>query len=159
MATAKPRITVTLEPEAYAVLKRLSQLSGDSLSSLVSSLADLAAPTLSRAADLIEAAKGADARALAAFVESLGDAEARLAPLVATATGLHGEMADLFAGMQSELEHAQNSPPEASQVPATGTEHWGLGGAPEPAGQGSDPRACNHGGQFGTDGEHQGGGS
>ena len=42
MATSKPRVTVTLEPDDYALLRELAELSDESMSSI---LADLLATT------------------------------------------------------------------------------------------------------------------
>lgn len=158
MATTKPRITVTLEPATYAVLKRMSDVGGESMSALVGSLVELAAPTLTRAAHVIEAAKGADQKALDAFVSALGAAEARLAPLLSSVEGLDDELGDLFAGFSEGARKLQEQPQEAAPVHATGTERKRRRGSPGKRSGAFDPRRCNHGGQSGTDEEHEGGG-
>lgn len=157
MATTKPRITVTLEPATHEVLKRMSDLGGESMSSLVSSLVELAAPTLKRAADIIEAAKGADEKALQAFVGALGEAEARLVPFLASAQALEAEVSEIVLGIQEGLNAPPGGPAEAPQ----GTRApLGSTGPEEPSQRRQeqvDPRVCNHGGQIGTDEEHEGG--
>lgn len=86
MATNKPRITVSLTPEQYALLGRLSALKGGAKSAIITDLLEAATPALERTVDLLEAlerAKRGDY--LEDFVASLDKAEATLAPLLATA--------------------------------------------------------------------------
>ena len=65
MATEKPRITITLEPEQHAVLRRLAELQGGSMSRIVSEFLGEVTPILSQVADALELAQRAssDARA------------------------------------------------------------------------------------------------
>jgi hypothetical protein len=61
MPTIKPRITITLEPEAYAVLSQMAKLTKSSMSSILSDLASEAAPVFARVVALVteaEALKG-----------------------------------------------------------------------------------------------------
>ena len=57
MTTTKPRITITLEEEAYALLQRMSAQRGKSTSAIVTDLLDSAAPSLERAAVLLQRAQ------------------------------------------------------------------------------------------------------
>ena len=57
MTTTKPRITITLEEEAYALLQRMSAQRGKSMSAIVTDLLDAAAPSLERAAVLLQQAQ------------------------------------------------------------------------------------------------------
>ncbi len=57
MTTTKPRITITLEEEAYALLQRMSAQRGKSMSAIVTDLLDSAAPSLERAAVLLQQAQ------------------------------------------------------------------------------------------------------
>lgn len=57
MATKNPRISVTVTPEAAAVLARLSSLAGGSVSSLVGELIETAFPVFERMTVALEAAK------------------------------------------------------------------------------------------------------
>jgi predicted CopG family antitoxin len=57
MTTTKPRITITLENEAYALLQRMSAQRGKSMSAIVTDLLDAAAPSLERAAVLLRQAQ------------------------------------------------------------------------------------------------------
>lgn len=60
MATLKPRVNVTLEQEDYDVLKRLSELSGTSMSKQIAELVQTVVPVLSQMADNFEKLKQAD---------------------------------------------------------------------------------------------------
>jgi len=57
MSTSKPRITITLEKEAYALLQRMSAQRGKSMSAIVTELLDAAAPSLERASVLMQRAQ------------------------------------------------------------------------------------------------------
>lgn len=59
MPTVKPRITVMLEPDDYAVLSTLSELQGVSKSSLLADLWASACPVMLRVAKLLQEAKTA----------------------------------------------------------------------------------------------------
>ena len=86
MATTKPRITVSLQPEQYALLERLASLKGGAKSTIITDVLGAAMPALQRTADLLEAmerAKRGDY--LEDFVASLDKAERSLAPLLAAA--------------------------------------------------------------------------
>lgn len=60
MATLKPRITISLDEQDYAILKRLSALNGVPMSRTVSELVSMLAPVLGRMADNLEAVVKAD---------------------------------------------------------------------------------------------------
>lgn len=59
MATNKPRITISLTPEAYAVIKRLARLQRVSASSIVVETVDVVLPAMERIAAVIESALAA----------------------------------------------------------------------------------------------------
>lgn len=59
MPTNNPRITVTLAPGTHAQLRRLSELTGNSQSALVSELLDASAPVFDRTIRILEAASQA----------------------------------------------------------------------------------------------------
>lgn len=60
MATIKPRVNVTLEQSDYDVLKRLSELSGTSMSKQIGELVRTVIPVLVQMADNFEKLKLAD---------------------------------------------------------------------------------------------------
>lgn len=59
MPTIKPRVTVMLEPDDYAVLAKLAELQGVSKSSLLADLWVQACPVMMRVAKLLSEAKSA----------------------------------------------------------------------------------------------------
>lgn len=81
MATEKPRITITLEPEQHAVLRRLAELQGGSMSRIVSEFLGEVTPILSQVADVLELAQRASSDARAKFVRAAEEAEEELRPL------------------------------------------------------------------------------
>lgn len=81
MATSKPRITITLEPEHYAVVKRLADLQETSMSKIITQFFGEVSPILSRVADTLEAARRASDDARAKFVRTAEVAEQELRPL------------------------------------------------------------------------------
>lgn len=56
MATSKPRITVSLTPETYELIRRLSYAQHVSMSSVVSEMMDMVIPSLERVVGVFEAA-------------------------------------------------------------------------------------------------------
>lgn len=71
MATTKPRITISLEEQDYAVLKRLYALNGVPMSRTVSELVAMLTPVLGRMADNLEAVVKADEETRQKIAESL----------------------------------------------------------------------------------------
>lgn len=59
MATNKPRITISLNPHVYATLKRMSELGGQPMSSIVTELLDTVHEPLMRTVAFLEAAASA----------------------------------------------------------------------------------------------------
>ena len=57
MPTIKPRINITLEPEEYETLKRLSDLTNTSMSKVLKEYITVIMPTLKQVADTVEALK------------------------------------------------------------------------------------------------------
>ena len=79
MSTTKPRITITLEPVTALQLKRISELTGNSQSSMVSEVLEQAAPVFERLIKILEAADAAKQSAEAAqqsvMIQSVGHLE------------------------------------------------------------------------------------
>lgn len=78
MTTTKPRITVNLEPVTALQLKRISELTGNSQSSMISEVLEQAAPVFERLIVVLEAAEQAKAKVREQSVERLSDAQARI---------------------------------------------------------------------------------
>ena len=56
MATKNPRLTITLTPSLAAQLRRLSELTGNSQSSLIAELLDGSGPVFDKMIQVLEAA-------------------------------------------------------------------------------------------------------
>ena len=78
MTTIRPRITVNLEPVTALQLKRISELTGNSQSSMISEVLEQAAPVFERLIMVLEAAEQAKAKVREQSVERLSDAQARI---------------------------------------------------------------------------------
>lgn len=94
MATTKPRITITLNDKSYAVLKSISDCSGQPMSTFVTEMLDSARPTLERMAATFQKIKRAQDAERARFLESVDEAQAALEPVVMKTLGQF----DLFLG-------------------------------------------------------------
>ncbi len=94
MATTKPRITITLNEKSYAVLKAISECSGQPMSTFVTEMLDSARPTLERMAATFQTIKRAQDAERARFLESVDEAQAALEPVVMATLGQF----DLFLG-------------------------------------------------------------
>lgn len=100
MATTKPRITITLEPEQHEILRRLADLQGTSMSKIVTDFLGEVTPVLLNVADTLEAAQRASLEARAKFVRTAEIAEEELRPLAEFAR----DQFNLFAGEIDRLE-------------------------------------------------------
>lgn len=78
MPTTNPRLTITLEPGAHALLKRLSALSGNSQASFVSELITSSLPVVERLIALMEAAKDVRSELSSGLVDELAAGQARM---------------------------------------------------------------------------------
>lgn len=82
MHMKKPRITVSLEPDDYAVLADLSAVNGESMSSIVAGLVSAVTPALSRVADLLRVATTAQGDVLENLRLVAEESEAVMSPLL-----------------------------------------------------------------------------
>ena len=94
MATTKPRITITLNDKSYAVLKAISECSGQPMSTFVTEMLDSARPTLERMAATFQKIKQAQDAERALFLERVDDAQSAIEPVVMHTLGQF----DLFLG-------------------------------------------------------------
>ena len=67
MPTTNPRLTITLKPSTAALLRRMSDLTGNSQSALIADLLETSEPVFERLVKVLQAAK--DARS--AFTEEM----------------------------------------------------------------------------------------
>lgn len=82
MATEKPRITISLEPQVYEVVRRLSAASGDSMSRVVTQFLDVAVAPMERMVVVLEQANRMPQETTEAVRASILRAEAKLLPKV-----------------------------------------------------------------------------
>lgn len=120
MATMKPRITITFEPEAYAVLRRVATLQRGPVSRVVSDLITETIPALSSFADVMEAtqqaiehATQAEQEMRQAIREATQQAEQDMRPLLGEVIGQYDrfatEMQRIVSSASSEGEKAPNA--------------------------------------------------
>lgn len=101
------RITVSLPEDAYDVLARLSRLQGGSMSSIVRELMEAVTPSLSRTADLMERASGAQKEVLAGIAAAATASEdAVFGPL--------GEAERAFQALMDQADAALSDPPSSN---------------------------------------------
>lgn len=78
MSTNKPRITITLEPKTAAQLKRISELTGNSQSSMVSEVLEQSSDVFDRLILVLEAAEQAKASSFGVTAKRLEEAQKRI---------------------------------------------------------------------------------
>lgn len=104
MTTANPRITVTLQPEVHAVLRRLSELTGTSQSAMVGELLMESLSVFERMVEVLNAAEQLRLQGMKAS-EEVKDALARAQGRMETQLGL--AMDDMDAGAMLLLKEAE----------------------------------------------------
>ncbi len=87
MPTLNPRLTVTLEPAVAACLRRLSEVTGNSQSKLISELLEGSVPVFLRVIATIEAAKSASAEIRGKLAADMGAAQERVEQQLGFALG------------------------------------------------------------------------
>lgn len=117
MPTSKPRLTVTLEPHRYELLRRLSGLQGVSASFILTDLLETVAPVLERACVALENAQQASRGIKDNLRRVAHEAESVLLP---QAEGLMGQI-DMFLNLMTTsggeaAPDGDASPPAASAV-------------------------------------------
>jgi len=85
VATNKPRVTVTLDPEHYAVLADMAKVTGGTVSSIISEMVGEAAPTFRRVVSLLREAEAAKSGVGERVRELATEAELQLLPLASDA--------------------------------------------------------------------------
>jgi hypothetical protein len=78
MTTKNPRLTITLEPALAAQIKRMSELTGNSQSAIISELLDGSAPVFERVIKVLEAAEAAKGAIKGRLAEDLDKAQVRM---------------------------------------------------------------------------------
>lgn len=98
MATTRPRITITLTDRQHEILRSISQSTGQSMSSNVVELLDLALPTLERMAVAMQAIAKSREEQIGRVRTQLDEAQAVLEPMAASVVA----QTDLFWGRIEE---------------------------------------------------------
>lgn len=74
MATEKPRITITLDPDTYSVIKGMADVSGKPMSRIISGLLDDVSEPLSRTLSVMRAAAAAPEKLRSDIVKNYTEA-------------------------------------------------------------------------------------
>lgn len=99
MATKNPRLTITLQPALAAQLRRLSELTGNSQSALISELLDGSGPVFDRLIKVLEAAEAAKDSMKGGVARDMRDAQQRVEQQL-------GLMLDFGEGIAADLVDA-----------------------------------------------------
>jgi hypothetical protein len=135
MSTTKPRITLTLEPRAYEIVRRLAAANGASMSSTITEFLDVALPPMERLVVVLEQAVAMPEATRQQVRDSIGRAEAKLLPALA---GNLAQMDFLIEATGREIERAvQPQPERRSRDGGGGTKR---GGTPGLVTRGSGPQ-------------------
>lgn len=118
MATDKPRITITLEPDQHEVLRRLAGLQGGSMSRIVSELLAEVTPVLERVCESLELAKRAQAGVRANLRRVAEEAEEDLRPLAEMARSQFDRFAVELQRLVAAGEGRQQEAPDAGDRPS-----------------------------------------
>lgn len=94
MPTPKPRINVTMEYHDYEVIKRLSELTGSSMSKTINEYLGLIVPTLERVVENLELIEQSDAEFKKSLVEGMDKSLARLEALNHYALGEYDDLTE-----------------------------------------------------------------
>lgn len=111
MSGLNPRISVTLTPAVDAALKRLSEASGQSRSSLVGEILEQSLPVFERLAVVIETAKTATQEAKARMASNMEAAQTKLESHLGIVHDLFEEQtADLIADIEAVGRRSAREP-------------------------------------------------
>ncbi len=134
MSTTKPRITLTLEPRAYEIVRRLAAANGTSMSATIAEFLDVALAPMERLVVVLEQASAMPQATREQVRESIGRAEAKLFPALA---GSLAQMDFLIDATGREIERAAGAQPERrSRDGGAGAKRQ----TPGPVTRGSGPR-------------------
>lgn len=138
MATTKPRITITLTERQHAVLKSISDSSGQPMSKFISEILEPSMPTLERMAAAFQKISAARHIQRERFIESLDQAQTAMEPIVQQAIGQF----DLF---MAQVEQAAEAVPTDRKRSGAG---GGAAASPPPStNRGDTPPAKKKGKQ------------
>lgn len=152
MPTPNPRLTITLEPSTAAQLRRMSELTGNSQSSMISELLSQSAPVFDRLITVLEAAEVAKAAAREEAAEKLERAQGKIEKQLGlmldwmddSARPLidHAEKVKRRARRRTAVDECAARPPAAGGAPATPPSNRGVRSDPKKAGKQATARAA-----------------
>ena len=134
MATKNPRITITVQPSLHAQLRRLSELTGNSQSSLVGELLDGAGPTLERVIKVLEIAQTAKDSIKGKLAAEMDAAQAKVEAQLGLALEAYEDMATPLLDMAESIDRRSR---RRTQGRMRSTAHAAGDGS---AGKGAPPR-------------------
>lgn len=128
MATNKPRITITLEPEEHEALMRLAVLQQRPMSAIIRELIGEVSPIFARVVEALELAQRASSDLRANFVKAASDAELELRPI---ADAVRSQF-DMFATEIERAVDAAKSGDRTVSAPAETSRDPDLASGPQP---------------------------
>jgi predicted DNA-binding protein len=132
LPSTNPRVNVTLSPEQYALLTRLSKVQQRSRSAVLLELLEIVTPVLERVVVAVEAAQRAQVQATEGLRESVEAAEAAILPHVSSAMGQldllveaavraqDGPLHPMAAPLRSAVPRKSSSPRPVTRGPGRG---------------------------------------
>ena len=117
MPTQNPRLTITLSPPLDAAIRRLSELTGQSKSSLIVELLDQAKPVLERMAEVIALAQTATQEAKTRMAANLDAAQSKLEEHLGLVNDLFDEQTESLLG---EIEQVRRRSAKGASVRSSG---------------------------------------
>lgn len=110
MPTVNPRLTVTLTPAVAAVMKRMSELTGNSQSALVGELLEETRPIFERMVLVMQAAKDVKGKVKADLIASMEGVQTRLEKQLGLLEPLMREETDSFLELAEKVTRRGSSP-------------------------------------------------
>jgi hypothetical protein len=140
MATNKPRLTLTLEPDVAAQVERLARLQGCPKSRVLAELLEGVGPVLAKVADTLELAMKVQKGARAGLAKALDEAEAELRPMLSAVVSAYDGLGRQIGEIADRLD-AEGGGGADGRVQADG----GPAAAQEVRQPRTDPRPVNTG--------------
>lgn len=129
MPAKNPRLTITLQPTLAAQLRRLSELTGNSQSSLIAELLEGSTPVFDRMITLLEAAHQAKEAMRGQVVEGLDDAQSKLEKQLGLALDTWDTAAAPLLDQMEAIQRRAKAPARAARGPRSAGAQAGRKGA------------------------------
>lgn len=128
MATTKPRITITLSPRQYEVLRGISEYGGQSMSAFVGELLEQSLPVLERMGESLRRIKSVQDEQRKRIADDLENAQAAMEPILDQVIDQY----DLFCGKLEASVGAIETDRRAGTLAPTETPATNRGVTPSP---------------------------